>query len=69
MVKLMRDTNIPLIYIGFPIFDRHHLHRYSISGYDGAINLLTWIINKVLDQLDEDTKGIASTDYFFDLVR
>ena len=67
--ELMRDTNTPLIYIGFPIFDRHHLHRYSISGYDGAINLLTWITNKVLDQLDEDTKGIASTDYFFDLVR
>jgi nitrogenase molybdenum-iron protein beta chain len=67
--ELMRDTGTPLIYIGFPIFDRHHLHRYSISGYDGAINLLTWITNKVLDQLDEDTKGIASTDYFFDLVR
>jgi len=67
--ELMRDTGVPLIYIGFPIFDRHHLHRYSISGYDGAINLLTWITNKVLDQLDEDTKGIASTDYFFDLIR
>ncbi len=67
--ELMRDTDIPLIYIGFPIFDRHHLHRYSISGYDGALNLLTWITNKVLDQLDEDTKGIASTDYFFDLIR
>ncbi|MFT5660263.1 MAG: nitrogenase molybdenum-iron protein beta chain [Sulfurimonas sp.] len=67
--ELMRDTDTPLIYIGFPIFDRHHLHRYSISGYDGAINLLTWITNKVLDQLDEDTKGIASTDYFFDLIR
>ena len=67
--ELMRDTGTPLIYIGFPIFDRHHLHRYSISGYDGALNLLTWITNKVLDQLDEETKDIASTDYFFDLVR
>lgn len=67
--ELMRDTGTPLIYIGFPIFDRHHLHRYSISGYDGALNLLTWITNKVLDQLDEDTKHIATTDYFFDLVR
>ena len=67
--ELMRDTGTPLIYIGFPIFDRHHLHRYSIAGYDGAINLLTWITNKVLDQLDEETKNIASTDYFFDLVR
>ena len=67
--ELMRDTGTPLIYIGFPIFDRHHLHRYSISGYDGALNLLTWITNKVLDQLDEETKGIATTDYFFDLIR
>ncbi len=67
--ELMRDTGTPLIYIGFPIFDRHHLHRYSIAGYDGGLNLLTWITNKVLDHLDEDTKGIATTDYFFDLIR
>ncbi len=67
--ELYRDTGIPLIRIGFPIFDRHHLHRYSISGYKGALNLLTWITNAVLDQLDEETKDIAQTDYFFDCVR
>ncbi len=67
--ELMRDTGIPIIYIGFPIFDRHHLHRYSISGYEGGLNLLTWITNKILDKLDEDTKQIAKTDYFFDAVR
>ncbi|MFA5502661.1 MAG: nitrogenase molybdenum-iron protein subunit beta [Sulfurovaceae bacterium] len=67
--ELYRDTGIPLIRIGFPIFDRHHLHRYSISGYKGALNLLTWITNAVLDQLDEETKTIAQTDYFFDCVR
>jgi len=67
--ELYRDTGIPLIRIGFPIFDRHHLHRYSISGYEGALNLLTWITNAVLDQLDEETKTIAQTDYFFDCVR
>ena len=67
--ELYRDTGIPLIRIGFPIFDRHHLHRYSISGYKGALNLLTWITNAVLDQLDEETKDIAKTDYFFDCVR
>ena len=67
--ELYRDTKIPLIRIGFPIFDRHHLHRYSMSGYKGALNLLTWITNSVLDQLDEDTKDIAQTDYFFDSVR
>ncbi len=67
--ELMRDTGTPLIYIGFPIFDRHHLHRYSISGYEGGLNLLTWITNKVLDQLDEETKQTGKTDYFFDVVR
>ncbi|MCK9234668.1 MAG: nitrogenase molybdenum-iron protein subunit beta [Acholeplasmataceae bacterium] len=67
--ELYRDTKIPLIRIGFPIFDRHHLHRYSISGYEGAINLLTWITNGILDQLDEETKSIGETDYFFDAVR
>jgi nitrogenase molybdenum-iron protein beta chain len=67
--ELYRDTGTPLIRIGFPIFDRHHLHRYSISGYKGALNLLTWITNAVLDQLDEETKGIAQTDFFFDCVR
>lgn len=67
--ELYRDTGIPLIRIGFPIFDRHHLHRYSISGYKGALNLLTWITNAVLDQLDEETKDIATTDFFFDCVR
>ena len=67
--ELYRDTKIPLIRIGFPIFDRHHLHRYSMSGYEGGINLLTWITNGILDQLDEETKDIAETDYFFDSVR
>lgn len=67
--ELYRDTKTPLIRIGFPIFDRHHLHRYSMSGYEGAINLLTWITNGILDQLDEETKDIAQTDYFFDAVR
>ena len=67
--ELYRDTGIALIRIGFPIFDRHHLHRYSMSGYKGGLNLLTWITNAVLDQLDEETKDIGKTDYFFDCVR
>lgn len=67
--ELYRDTKTPLIRIGFPIFDRHHLHRYSISGYKGALNLLTWITNDILDQLDEETKMTGETDFFFDCVR
>ncbi|MDR1912052.1 MAG: nitrogenase molybdenum-iron protein subunit beta [Helicobacteraceae bacterium] len=67
--ELERDTKIPLIRIGFPIFDRHHTHRYSVVGYKGGLNLLTWIVNKILDVIDSQTKDIAKTDYFFDLVR
>ena len=66
---LERDTKIPLIRIGYPIFDRHHLHRYSTMGYEGAINLLNWIANGVLDALDRKTDTPAVTDISFDLVR
>ncbi len=66
---LERDTKTPLIRIGYPIFDRHHLHRYSTIGYEGAINLLTWIANGLMDQLDRKTDTPAVTDISFDLVR
>jgi len=62
---LSRDTNIPLIRIGFPLFDRHHLHRYPIIGYKGGLNLLNWIVNKILDDIDEKTKDSPN----FDIVR
>lgn len=58
-----RDTGTPLVRVGFPLFDRHHLHRYPIIGYQGAINLLTWTVNTVLDELD---RGAPSS---FDAVR
>jgi nitrogenase molybdenum-iron protein beta chain len=66
---LERDTKTPLIRIGYPIFDRHHLHRYSTIGYEGAINLLNWIANGVLEALDRKTDTPAVTDISFDLVR
>ncbi|MDJ0508774.1 MAG: nitrogenase molybdenum-iron protein subunit beta [Crocosphaera sp.] len=66
---LERDTKTPLIRIGYPIFDRHHLHRYSTIGYEGTINLLTWIANGLMDQLDRKTDTPAVTDISFDLVR
>ena len=66
---LWRDTGTPLIRIGYPIFDRHHLHRYSTIGYSGALNLLTWIANSVLDELDRSTIVPAKTDISYDLIR
>jgi nitrogenase molybdenum-iron protein beta chain len=62
---LWRDTGIPLIRIGFPLFDRHHLHRYPIIGYQGVINLVNWVVNTILDELDRKT--INSTS--FDVIR
>ena len=62
---LWKDTGTPLIRIGFPLFDRHHLHRYPIIGYHGAINLLNWIVNTVLDEMDRKTINTAS----FDVIR
>lgn len=73
---LQRDTlakgkefEVPLIRLGFPIFDRHHLHRQTTLGYEGAMQVLTTLVNEVLAKLDDDTMEIAVTDYNFDLVR
>jgi nitrogenase molybdenum-iron protein beta chain len=66
---LWRDTQTPLVRIGYPIFDRHHLHRYSTIGYSGAINLLNWIVNTILDELDRNTIIPAKTDISYDLIR
>ena len=66
---LWRDTHTPLVRIGYPIFDRHHLHRYPTLGYQGALNLLNWIVNTILDELDRRTNIPAKTDISFDLIR
>ncbi|WP_410769543.1 nitrogenase molybdenum-iron protein subunit beta [Fontibacillus sp. BL9] len=59
-----KDANIPLVRLGFPIFDRHHMHRYPIIGYEGTLNVLSLIVNTVLQQLDDQ-----APEYGFDLVR
>ncbi|MEQ1600732.1 MAG: nitrogenase molybdenum-iron protein subunit beta [Methylophilaceae bacterium] len=66
---LDRDTNTPLIRIGFPIFDRHHKHRYPVWGYQGGLNVLVTILDKIFDVMDADTNGIGTTDYSFDIIR
>jgi len=61
---LSRELDVPLVRIGFPIFDRHHLHRYPTFGYRGIINILNWTVNTLLDELD------AKSEHFnFDAVR
>ncbi|NVK18823.1 MAG: nitrogenase molybdenum-iron protein subunit beta [Methylocystaceae bacterium] len=73
---IQRDTfhkgaefEVPLIRIGFPIFDRHHTHRATTYGYEGAMQMLTTITNAVLEKLDAETKYMGETDYNYDLVR
>ena len=66
---LERDTGTPLIRIGFPIFDRHHHHRYPLWGYQGAMNTLVKILDKIFDVTDADTNIPGKTDYSFDIIR
>lgn len=62
---LWRDTRTPLIRVGFPLFDRHHLHRYPVIGYQGVLNLVNWVVNTVLDETDRKTMHTTS----FDVIR
>jgi len=64
-----KEFEVPLIRLGFPIFDRHHLHRATTLGYEGAMTILTTLVNAVLERLDEETRGMGTTDYNYDLVR
>jgi nitrogenase molybdenum-iron protein beta chain len=66
---LERDTGTPLIRMGFPIFDRHHHHRYPTLGYQGSMNVLVKILDKVFDELDRNTIVPSKTDYSFDIIR
>jgi nitrogenase molybdenum-iron protein beta chain len=59
-----RDAKIPHFRIGFPIMDRVNLHRTPVVGYMGAINLLSAIVNKFLDIVDETCE-----DQWFEMMR
>jgi nitrogenase molybdenum-iron protein beta chain len=64
-----KEFEVPLIRLGFPIFDRHHLHRMTTLGYEGAMYMLTTIVNAVLERLDDETREMGVTDFNYDLVR
>ncbi|MFO7832422.1 MAG: nitrogenase molybdenum-iron protein subunit beta, partial [Desulfuromonadaceae bacterium] len=59
-----RDARIPHFRIGFPIMDRVNMHRTPVVGYMGAINLLSAIVNKFLDIVDETCE-----DQWFEMMR
>jgi len=66
---MSEDLNYDLIRIGFPIFDRHHMHRDTTMGYEGAMYILKTLVNAVLERLDEETREMGVSDYNYDLIR
>ena len=68
-LKKGKEFEVPLIRIGFPSFDRHHMHRETTLGYEGAMNIVKTLVNAVLERLDEETREMGVTDYNYDLVR
>jgi nitrogenase molybdenum-iron protein beta chain len=66
---LERDTGTPLIRIGFPVFDRHHHHRRPVWGYQGGMNVLITLLDKIFDVIDASTNVPAKTDFSFDIIR
>ena len=67
---LERDVGTPLVRLAFPIFDRHHHHRYATWGYQGALNVLVKLLDAVFDKLDRDMmEEPGVTDISFDLTR
>lgn len=65
---LERDLKVPLIRLSFPIFDRHHHHRFPIFGYAGGIRVLVSILDKIFDKLDAETMEVGA-DISYDLTR
>lgn len=51
---ISRDENIPLIRYGFPILDRVGHSYFPHVGYTGAINLVTKMLNAILDKQDRE---------------
>jgi nitrogenase molybdenum-iron protein beta chain len=66
---LERDTGVPLIRMVFPIFDRHHYHRYPIWGYEGGLRTLVMFLDEFFETLDANTIIPGKTDYSYDIIR
>jgi nitrogenase molybdenum-iron protein beta chain len=63
---LERDLNIPLVRLTFPIFDRHHHHRFPVLGYQGGLRVVVTLLDKIFDTLDRSTN---ETGVSYDLTR
>jgi nitrogenase molybdenum-iron protein beta chain len=65
---LERDLKTPLVRLMFPIFDRHHHHRFPLWGYQGGLQVLRTLLDKIFDVLDA-AQVPGKTDISFDLTR
>jgi nitrogenase molybdenum-iron protein beta chain len=43
--------------------------RMTTLGYEGAMYILTTLVNAVLERLDDETMVMGKTDYNYDLIR
>ena len=66
---LERDMNVALVRLAFPIFDRHHHHRFPTWGYQGGLRVLVAILDKILDKLDSDALSERGGGRSYDLTR
>ncbi|MBK1699000.1 nitrogenase molybdenum-iron protein subunit beta [Rhodovibrio salinarum] len=64
--SIQQDLGIPLIRLTFPIFDRHHHHRFPTLGYQGGLRVLVTLLDAVLDEVDRKT---ADNSISYDLTR
>lgn len=51
---LCRDEDIPLVRIGFPIYDRIGHQYFPVVGYSGALRLVDKILSALMDRQDRD---------------
>jgi nitrogenase molybdenum-iron protein beta chain len=51
---ICRDEDIPLIRIGFPIYDRNGQSYFPVTGYRGGLRLLEKVLDAVMDRQDRD---------------
>jgi len=51
---IARDMDIPLLRVGFPIYDRIGHSYFPITGYRGALHLLVRILDVFMDRQDRD---------------
>lgn len=51
---IARDENIPLIRMGFPIYDRVGHQYFPTVGYKGALRVMERILSVIMDKQDHD---------------